>query len=458
MNILLFVSYVFSGVFPCSPYFYNKELDELCFEKVTSFFIKLYNPTNCLIIDEKVNEETGKVVLVEFYGYVKNNYSFYSIGDFSINRRRFKNEFQIETCDDNINEVVTAITEKYKTKNLSIYFTVNIVLNSTDFFNEENLINSIDKIKESYKRQLAPESVVKYFPMDYHKAIGSLDDTFCCSRNKMLDFKYSDKRFLFFFDNDSLHELFEDIKSNVTNYDDNLMNELKSIFKEEEKHQGDYYILSLLSKMGENLHNKLNKSQVKILLKIWDFLTNKINFKDLFIELINKNVLEKGKNELNYLIIQLIIENHHNIRQDELQFLSHAEIFYFIMNFINFNKNTINDTAEKFISHIFLILVSHFNNLSNIVLSSSQNNVFDYKEISNIIDLMSRSEIENLILDYVKYINNRIIEAESNPTFESMSQKIIDHISSMNTNDISVLKEFNDPLFKKYSQIMEVDR
>lgn len=154
------------------------------------------------------------------------------------------------------------------------------------------------------------------------------------------------------------------------------MESLKSKFKIEDSSSANLHNLNILSKIDGNLSSNLSKKQVKFLLEIWKFLTNKKTFNMFFTKLFNKTMDSKEIMELDELF-DLSIEESSKVLNNKDQLLclqedkiiSQGQKYFSLMDDIVSKKIILSKNTMKFIPRLFSVFVPYFDSSAAIVLS-----------------------------------------------------------------------------------------
>lgn len=454
MNTLILISLTLRCFcIPGSPYFYDSELDSVCLNIIKEGIKESFCPSNCLVVDERLNESEGQVVFVCFEGYSTRKYSIFTKGKTRVSLKTYSKDLTKETCREIIEEIVEGIRQKYEISTFSIYFTVDLRCNKTEFFKEELLNESVTLIRKCFQEVLAEESVAKYFPekysqylLQFHRHNPDNGDV------QVLELGDSKRIFLFFFDESFFTKLSKKLQPLIERHEQTMIDKLKSQLPVKDISKSDLFILYVLSKMNGNLTDGLSNKQVEFLLEIWEFMKNKKGFSTFFTELFN----EKEDRDLEEEFNSIIQENDEEITRAGLSFLLQTDLiipkgsaYMLVMNSIKSKQFRLSKTTNRFISRIFTVLVEQIDPLTGILLSEGctdntlrRRTFYSYEKFAR-----------RLVFTYVDYSSG----SAPDEFYETLTSDCLEYMEKYKSKDYCVYKGGSEELFSEYSIVRNQD-
>lgn len=477
MNIILFATSLSIGVscFTNSPFFYDKCLEEKCYQLVEDKLKDLYDPLNCIVIDSDHKESKKPGIFIKFYGFNNRQVSYYVSGKLP---EYLYHRSDIE--EGNWESIVKRILDKIRSDQITvedydIFFTFDLFLSNLEVFKGDKLKESIKMIKESFKNQ-HPDNTVKYYTYKYLEQLNKEQRSRGYNCEEYLIFKKDEAKYYSFIHDDFRRSLREDLDTLIKNHEDEILSGLK--VKYNLSSDNDVFVIYFFTLFSGKVSEDLESSEFKFLVNIWNILRHKKACSAILEQVFSEekgmsvrdgpNASESSVSTDDNKIPEDILtsaleENKERLKVDNVYILIEksrvdtVEKYILLMNSF-LGEQTLGVNTCKFISRFFSILASDVKKVIAIILSG---NIIEPR--TN-IDL--RSDRNSTFTTYYKdwleaYFNlsdnSKIDDISKKDAFEKLTQEITKVLRPKNDDELFVRKEYCDKMFKDYLNTLYTD-
>ncbi|KAF9763952.1 hypothetical protein NGRA_0948 [Nosema granulosis] len=424
MNLIFYLSCLPLKVFstPDIPCFYDPEMKTQLVKTVSSCFENLYSSEKCVIVDEiddEIYEEEKlgykTVIFINFdlkskiytVGFKNNEYSY-----FNFSSLKTENGNPLNATTLHIIREINEVTNNKQIENYEICFTIeNKIKMSNDVLKDE--IKNTKKLLEDeflYSAQVNYlSSEVKDYLIEHFK-----NNKLNLKNEKAISIKNGRYQYLAIAD----RSFFKNISFQVKNYPESYQND-KIIELAENKLQRSFsqlspketeklYILSIFNNLKKVLNGEFASFEnYFILIRLFNYLTNKSNFLDIFERLFS----EANENSLGNLIKAtkaFETENQNYVSKIEMDIVLFRKVLKY-MNYLTKNFVPLGIESQNLVVEVFAFLVTDMDNLEEIILSDGVL-IEDIKFIKSYTYNMYLRYWTTWVYNFTRYINGDEVE------------------------------------------------